>query len=45
MESPDIELAVIILADGVRPDVLSRLAEAGELPHIDRSFLSRGAQL
>ena len=42
MESPDIELAVIILADGVRPDVLRRLAEAGELPHIDRSFFRGG---
>ena len=42
MKSPDIELAVIILADGVRPDVLRRLAEAGELPHIDRSFYQGG---
>ena len=39
---PDIELAIIILLDGVRPDVLRRLAEAGELPHIARSFFDGG---
>ncbi len=41
-KSPDIELAIIILADGVRPDVLRRLAEAGELPHIGGSLFDGG---
>ena len=39
---PDIELAIIILLDGVRPDVLRRLAEAGELPYIAGSFFDGG---
>ncbi len=38
----DIELAIIILADGVRPDVLRTLAEAGEIPHIAKSFFQGG---
>ena len=41
-ECRDIELAIIILADGVRPDVLSRLAAAGEIPNIARSFFDGG---
>ena len=38
----DTELAIIILADGARPDVLKRLAEAGEIPHIAESFFREG---
>ena len=38
----DIDLAIIILADGVRPDVLRNLAEAGEVPHIAESFFHAG---
>ena len=41
-KGPDIELAIVVLLDGVRPDVLRRLAEAGELPHMARSFYERG---
>ena len=41
-DCPDIELAIIILADGVRPDVLSKLAAAGELPNIAESFYRGG---
>ena len=37
-----IDLAIIILADGVRPDVLRTLAGAGELPCISRAFFSEG---
>ena len=38
----DIELAIIILADGVRPDVLSALAASGEIPHISKNFFVEG---
>ena len=41
-ECSDFELAIIILADGVRPDVLSKLAAAGEIPNIAASFFSGG---
>ena len=39
---PDIDLAIIILADGFRPDVLSRLAACGEIPNIAESFYHEG---
>ena len=37
-----IELAIIILADGVRPDVLSALSAAGETPNIGKAFYTEG---
>ena len=40
----DTDLAIIILADGVRPDVLRALAAAGELPHMARGLLAGGFQ-
>ena len=40
----DIDLSIIILADGTRPDVLSALAAAGELPHMARGLLGDGFQ-
>ena len=41
-DSPDIDLAIIILADGVRPDVVSKLAAAGEIPNIAECFFHEG---
>ncbi len=41
-DSGGIELAIIILADGVRPDVLSALAASGETPNIGRAFYKEG---
>ncbi len=41
-DCPDIELAIIILADGFRPDVLSRLAASGEIPNIAKYFFHEG---
>ena len=41
-DCPDIDLAIIILADGFRPDVLSKLAQAGEIPNIAESFFHEG---
>ena len=41
-DCPDIDLAIIILADGFRPDVLTKLAAAGEIPNIAESFFHEG---
>ncbi len=41
----DVELAVLVLADGVRPDVLTALSDAGELPNITRHVLAEGSYL
>ncbi len=38
----DTELTIVILADGVRPDVLRALADAGEIPNIGRSLYDEG---
>lgn len=40
-----IELAVFVLADGVRPDVLRALSDAGELPNITRHLMGEGSNL
>ena len=40
--SDGIELTILILADGARPDVLSALAGAGEVPNIGKSFYEAG---
>ena len=36
------ELTILILADGVRPDVLSALSASGETPNIRRAFSTEG---
>lgn len=41
-DCPDIDLAIIILADGFRPDVLSKLAACGEIPNIAEYFFQEG---
>ena len=41
-DCPNIDLAIIILADGFRPDVLSKLAACGEIPNIAESFFHEG---
>ena len=41
-ERREIDTTIVILADGVRPDVLRSLAAAGEIPHIARSFYKEG---
>src|SRR4051812_15074748 len=33
---------LVILADGARPDVIEKLAAAGELPNLKRTFIDRG---
>ena len=38
----NVELAIIILADGARPDVLRKLAASGEAPHVARAFFTEG---
>ena len=40
----DTDLTIIILADGVRPDVLRALAESGTLPHMGNGLFSAGFQ-
>ena len=44
MQAPpnDIDLVVLVLADGVRPDVLQALSASDELPNITRHLLAEG---
>ncbi len=39
----DIDLAVLVLADGFRPDVLRALCASGDLPNITRYLLTEGS--
>ena len=39
----EIELAVLVLADGFRTDVLRALSESGELPNITRHLMAEGS--
>ena len=39
----DIDLAVLVLADGFRPDVLQALCASGDLPNITRYLLEEGS--
>ncbi len=41
-ERREIDTTIVILADGVRPDVLRSLAAAGEIPHVARRFYEEG---
>ena len=38
----DIEIAILVLADGFRPDVLRALLQSGDLPNISRHILKEG---
>ncbi len=40
----DIELAIVVLADGFRNDVVRDLIRSGDLPNISRYILSEGSQ-
>ena len=39
----DIDLAILLLADGFRPDVLKALCASGDLPNITRHLLAEGS--
>ena len=39
----DIDLVILVLADGFRPDVLQALCASGELPNISRYLLEEGS--
>lgn len=39
----DIDLAVLVLADGFRPDILQALCASGDLPNITRYLLEEGS--
>jgi len=40
----DIDIVILLLADGFRPDVLQGLCAAGELPNFSRYFLDEGSR-
>jgi hypothetical protein len=42
MSAARFEGVLVVLADGARPDVMARLAAAGEMPHLQQHFVARG---
>ena len=44
-DSQDIDLTVLVLADGAKPDILRALSASGDLPNIKRYFMDEGSCL